>query len=376
MLAGPVSPAAGMFLGGVTWLVVLAGALLIGGCAQASPMPRPTVAPTPTPTPTPLPTPTPTQAPPTATPSVRLEVGDFPPGFNPRPDPTRLGEMLRLLSLVPEGHETMVYVDLLAMQEHPETLDSLEGDGSLLPSGVPPLESGRLDRVVTASVKGSGEGLLGLEGELTLADLLELAANVGIIVAPDPEIHRDYEIWNGDLFGLLAVYLVEVDDLTVVLSQENAVAGTASSNRIKAALDSADGLVASVLDTSRTSALAGGLPSGLITALTGDCSLIDVATGAQPVSLPGCTGSGATAAPAGDNVLEVHLLMYFDSEEQAKEASGTLGEILEGLGKGTRGIRQLAQRQEDQLVRVRLRGHDQELFANLISVVRNLGASR
>jgi hypothetical protein len=75
-------------------------------------------------------------------------------------------------------------------------------------------------------------------------------------------------------------------------------------------------------------------------------------------------------------VLEVHLLMYFDSEEQAKEASGTLGEILEGLGKGTRGIRQLAQRQEDQLVRVRLRGHDQELFANLISVVRNLGASR
>ena len=350
------------------WVVVLASALLIGGCTQVAPATTPTPTAALVPTPTPVPTSAPTLAP-----SPELRLRSFEPDFDPAPEAEKLAQILRLLSLAPADHDNFYFADLREIQENPEIAQLLQLENPLFAPAVPQAASGQVDWLMLA-MRNEDEGTLAaLEGTLGLEAFLQLATSRGAVVEPQPEKHRSYEIWKGDLFSLASLYLAELDQSTVLLSSESNFSAEYSSARLREALDSADELKTHAAADAETLTLMRGLPTGLITALSKDCPSLktDLPLGQQ--SLPNCRGVGLTATVSEDDMLEVHVLLHFDRAEQAGEALANAERLMMILGGSESPIDEVNLRQEGQLIRVRASGGAQEMLSRLMSGIMRLG---
>lgn len=275
--------------------------------------------------------------------------------------------MLRLLSLAPADHDRLVFVNLAAIQEHPDIAKRIQQQSLILSPGMPSSFSGQLDRIALATREWDEGMLVALDGSLSLAALSEFAANSGVVIEPSPERYREREIWQGDLFGLMSLYLADLDETTILLSRESSFSEGNSSARLRAALDSSDGLESNAVDDPDMLALVQALPSGLITALTRDCGSFPAQAPLEAEDILDCQGVGFAATISDDELLEAHILLNFQGKEKAGKALETVEQLLRKTSEPETPIREASLRQEGQFVRVRLTGEVEKMLSSLMS---------
>ena len=281
-------------------LIVLLAALALAGCTQS--VPNSTTVPPPAATSTPIPTATP--APTTSLPITPQD------GVLPQPDPDRLANLSRLLSLVPADFGTAVFVDVRILEAAPVLESKLDLEGLGIPGIVPATAISLMDGV--GIVPGpDGDGILTvLDGFTEIDSLLQLVGALGFTLdKPEAELYRDHRVWNLEAHGLILA-VGEADVSTIVLSS-----GTFSGNRslmdlVKGSLDSFDGLTPSRLGDPINERLLNRLPSGSITTVLARCG--DLAQLSAVIDLPGCAGAAVSAEALDADGLVIYGIIAFE----------------------------------------------------------------
>jgi len=145
-----------------------------------------------------------------------------------------------------------------------------------------------------------------LYGGLEIDSLLFLAEDFGVAIEDQPEVYRTRKIWSGDVFGLVSVFLSEIDDATIVFSQED-IGGSSSGRQIKASLDTVYGVSPAVFSDAQFRSLTRQTISGLVTVLSTECRIPDWSKTGTVGVMSGCTGSSISADMQGEGVLSIQF---------------------------------------------------------------------
>ena len=165
----------------------------------------------------------------------------------------------------------------------------------------------------------AGEGVQGpisvLEGDIDVAELLELAVGFGLSIGGlEPELYRDHRLWNVDVLGL-TLAIGEADATTVVLSSGSLSGGAPAPDLVKASLDGFDGLGPNFLENPVFQRLLGRLPSGFITTLLARCGALGELSAI--IELPGCAAAAVSADVVGEDAVVFYGLAGFEDETAA-----------------------------------------------------------
>ena len=279
---------------------MLLAALALAACSQAEPTP------TPTPTATPTPTTTPTLAPLVVRRDVSL----------PAPDPNRLAQVSKLLSLVPADYHSVITLDVQGLKESPLLSGLVDSDRLGIPGIIPIDATGLLDRVAVA-VTGEGQ-ITVMQGAIDVASMLNLAGRFGLSLdIPDPEDYQGHQVWDIDIFGI-TLALGQADTTTVIFSSGSPAGGPLAAANVKESLDAFDGLTPGFLSQPNGQRLLQRLPSGFAAAVLADCSGIGQL--ATITDIPGCIGAAISAEITGDGEVTFYGLAAFQDEAQASAA--------------------------------------------------------
>lgn len=299
---------------GLLFALLLTVALV--GCAEATPVPTAT----PTPTATPVPTPTPV-------PATVVVLGDI---SLPAPDPDRLAKLSHLLSVVPSGYNSAIFMDAQALESSQALKDALSLESLGLAGTLPSAATGLVSRLVLATGEGGQGAFTVLDGSFDVSALLDVASGFGISVgSPEPEAYREHRVWSMDVFGL-TLAVGEADDSTVVFASGSPLGGAPAVELVKGALDVFDGLQPSLLDDPEIRGLVDQLPSGFAATVIRNCG--DLGELGAIIDLPGCAGAAVSAGLQADQTVVFYGLASFEDESMATAALETaLGRIEEGV---------------------------------------------
>ena len=326
--------------GGIFQLLI--SAFILAGCSQATVLPTATPTPPPTQTPLPSPTPVPTETP---TPSVILEEGTL-----PFPDRVQLARLSRLLTSVPAGYSSVVFMDISAF-----------GNNSLLQEAVNLKELGLQGILPTAatalldgiSVAGSDSGLgpiTAMDGDVDVETLIQLAGGFGVSVGgQDPESHREHRVWNLEVFGF-SLAVGQADATTAVLASGSSAGIATPLKLVKNSLDSFDKLTPSLLDDPTAARLLNRLPSGFATAIVPECA--DLTELAQVIDIPGCGGAAISAGMLKEDSVVIFGLVLFQDESSATEGQKVTLQRIQEQGRLPFGT--VTAGQEEELVWIRV----------------------
>jgi hypothetical protein len=286
----------------------------LAACGEATPVPTAT----PTPTATPVPTPTPV-------PAAVVVLGDI---SLPSPDPDRLAKLTHLLSVVPSGYSTAIFMDVQALESNPALKETLSLESLGLAGMLPSAATSFVSRLVLATGEGGQGAFTVLEGSFDVEALLDVASGFGISIgSPEPETYRDHRVWSMDVFGL-TLAVGEADDSTVVFASGSPLGGAPAVELVKGALDVFDGLQPSLLDEPGIRGLVDQLPSGFAATVIRHCS--DLGELSAVIDLPGCAGGAVSAGLQADQTVVFYGLAGFEDESLAAAALETALERIEG----------------------------------------------
>ena len=279
----------------------MAIAVLVAACSQTDPAPTPTATPPPTATPAPVAAGAPVDA-----------------GSLPSPDPSRLARVKRLLSAIPQGNSTAVFIDVAGVRDSQTLLDAVPLDQLGLPSIFPTAITQLLDGVAISVNRETRASLTLLEGDADVESLLQLAGSFGLLTGGnEPQLYREHRTWSLNLLGL-SLSLGEAGEDLLAVSTGSSGIGPTASEIVQNALDSLDGLAPSLAQEPGVQRLLDRLPSGFITALLGRCASLR-----DPVAhldLPGCIGAAVSAGLLDGGQVVLYALVSFPDEGVAADA--------------------------------------------------------
>ena len=239
----------------------------------------------------------------------------------PAPDPNRLAQISRLLSLVPADYHSVVALDIQGLKESPVLRGLVDSNSLGIPGIIPIDAAGLLDRVAVAVAEDRQITLI--QGDIDVASMLNLAGRFGLSLnLPDPEDYRGHQVWDIDILGI-TLALGQADATTVVLSSGSpaggsSAAGPSAAANVKASLDTFDGLAPGFLGRPNGQRLLQRLPSGFATAFLAECA--DVGQLATIIDIPGCTGAALSAEITGEGEVTLYGLAAFQDEALALAA--------------------------------------------------------
>ena len=297
--------------GALTSASLLLLLLLAVACEEGTPTPAPTSTSTPTPTvaPTPTITPalTPTSSPnPTAVPPATIEVA--PRDLEPTPE---LEAAKALIDLVPEGFDTVVYLDIVAILEDPLLEQALEDRGLLGALG--PAAGPIREHATAAALALGGPTALGV-----LAGTVSLDAFVDSLKAPGSEVqlatYEGFQIIELEMdlgFARLNIPVGLLDEGTAAFAVSLSTDSPAI-DAVRSTIDVARGAGAGTLANPVALRLIESVPAGFAMGLTTDCDLVR--------ELAGCTALAVSAYPEA-NMGRIDMAIEFVSDEAAAEAA-------------------------------------------------------
>jgi len=162
------------FLATVLAVVLLAACSTESDPATASPDSAAATTVPPTATPTPPPTPTPTPIP------YEVAYEDFANAAVPSADPEQLARFTKLLSLIPESFNSVMYLDTEFLRSS-DTLASLISPEELgLSVALPSLATGLVNTIAVAVDLETRELVTPFQSNLSISEMLRLASGFGL----------------------------------------------------------------------------------------------------------------------------------------------------------------------------------------------------
>ena len=338
----------------LTWLWVVAVAFL-GGCAAAT---------TPTPTPTPVPTSTPVTTP---TPEP---LNHFDQLLEQRPGAAELERSRELLALVPASYRAVAHINVAALGENPDLRQAL-GLEQLGPAGaLLPLVSNQLSTLVIASSGSDGSTIAVFDGPVNPESLVQLARGLGVTVAPEPESYREYQIWQGDAFGLVALALAQARADTLVVVQAPLVqeATVSPAELVKDSLDSLDNPANSLVAIPPVERMVAVLPLELLTLLYQDCrGIAELTASIHSIQWDDCTGAAISLVAVDGETLTLRMLWTFQTGVQAATAALL---AVEGIALGGVPLAVVDSRTEGAMLQVQATGEATLILDTIVGQVQ------
>ena len=298
---------------------------------------------------------TPTTEPATAEPAVQPSVAptatpepyeDFATAAVPPPDPERLAQFTKLLSLVPESYGSAVYLDMEFLRSSASLAAFISLESLGLDVALPSLATGLVNNVAVAADFQNRSLVTPFQSIFTIVAMLQVGSSFGLqLNEVGPQTYEGHNIWEIDALGVVLA-LAAADESTGV-----AAAGPVATVLAEASLDAFDGRSARLLDAPGLARLIGNVPSGFAAVTLSQCERLPLFD--DVTALPGCTGAVVTAGMLSDNLVVIHALIGFAGQDQARSA---VEHATEALAKQNRihGFEDLGARQEGDTVRLRV----------------------
>ena len=323
----------------MAFLAAVVAAIFLAACgadttsitepATAEPTAQPTVAPTPTPIP----------------------YEDFASAVVPPADPERLAQLVTLLSLVPEGYDSAVYLDMEFLRSDASLAALISPEVLGLDVALPSLATGLVNKLAVAVDFRTRSLVTPFQGDFAIADMLRLASNFGLSLSEGgPQSYEGHDVWDINALGTVLAIAVADDKIGVAASGPG-VTPTDARALTEASLDAFDGRSARLLDAPDLSGLVGNVPSGFAAAVLSRCENLPLFTDAQ--DLASCTGAVVSVDILPGGLVVFHALIGFADQGQAASALQGVSESFESQ-KQSQGFEDLGVRQEGENVRVRV----------------------
>ena len=268
--------------------------------------------------------------------------------------------LLDLLSAVPEGFRTALYLDVRAVREDPALRRIGDLDVPRFLAALPPGTLSLIDHVVAGVGPNPQEVLIAIQGPIDVEGLLEVAiAYGGSQQSIQRETYKGYSISRVDLSGMVLAGAAVSDSISMLALGAPPglqVSEGPISVGVKAAIDSYDGTAPGMADDPHVSSLLEFLPSGITASVTSTCTVtVAAAGGPSPLA---CRATGFSITPTDPGVFNLNGAAAFDGEGGAAEALERLGE---GLVVGGVRAANVAARQEGSLLLLSLSADEDEL---------------
>ncbi len=322
-------------------MATLLAVFILAACstqtAPATDVPQPTAEPTAAPTSTPAPTPVP--------------YGDFAGAEIPPADPERLAQLTKVLSLVPEGFSSAVYLDTDFLRSN-ESLGAIINPEVLgLDVALPSIATGLVSRLAVAADFQTRSVVTPFQSDFAIADMLRLAGGFGLQLGGDgPTTYEGHDVWGINVLGTVLA-MATADATTGVAASGQSITPAEATALVEGSLDGFDGRSGSILDAPGLSALLANVPSGFAAGVLSQCETLPLFHDVQ--GLAGCTGVVVSADILPGDLVVFHGLIGFTGEGVALAALRQAAEALESE-KELQGFEDLGSRQEDGNVRVRV----------------------
>ena len=301
----------------------------------ATDVPQPTAEPTAPPTSTPAPTPVPYE--------------DFAGAEIPPADPEQLAQLTKVLSLVPEGFGSAVYLDTEFLRSNESLGAIINPDVLGLDVALPSIATGLVSRLAVAADLQTRNVVTPFQSDFAIADMLRLAGGFGLQLGGDgPTNYQGHDVWEINVLGTV---LATADATTGIAAADQSITPAEATALVEASLDGFDGRSGSILDAPGLSALLAAVPSGFAAEVLTRCETLPLFHGTQ--GLPGCTGVVVSADILPGDLVVFHALIGFTGQDAALAGMQQAAESL-GNERESQGFEDLGLRQEGGNVRVRV----------------------
>lgn len=303
---------------------------------------------------------TPTTEPATAEPAVQPSVAptatpepyeDFATAAVPPPDPERLAQITKLLSLVPESYTSAVYLDMEFLRSSASLAAVISPESLGLDVALPSLATGLVNTIAVAADFQTRSLVTPFQSVFTIVAMLQVGSSFGLqLNEGSPQTYEGHNIWDIDALGVVLALAAADESTGVAAAGQNATASE-TAVLVEASLDAFDGRSARLLDAPGLMGLVENVPSGFAAAVLSRCENLPLF--ADVPALPGCTGAVVTAGVLPNDLIVLHALIGFANQDQAASALERASEALERQNR-TNGFQDLGVRQEGENLRVRL----------------------
>jgi len=268
--------------------------------------------------------------------------------------------MLRLIGWLPEGYSRMVVVDVKGLTRSSALAQAVDLGELGMPRVLLPLLTYGLDLLVLAVPDDENGAVVIFQGEVDLGSLVVLARGLGMAIDPEPVIYQGHRLWSGQLFGVTALSLADLEGNIGVIAQGPVADHSVPERLVKDVLDGPDAPAPVLPGGPAWWGLVGELPSGPVTVLADECrSLVRLHSA---IGLAACVSSAITIIEAGEDQVVAYLVFEFGTEVQAEAA---LPILREGLANSEIGFSEVSARRDGVLLRARVSGNTGKVLAAL-----------
>lgn len=289
---------------------------------------------------------------PTAAPTPTVTAyKDFADAVIPAADPERLAQLFKLLTLVPQGFGSAVYLDMEFLRTN-ESLTSLITPEVLgLDVALPSIATGLVDRIAVAADLQDRRFITPFQSDFAIGDILKLAGGFGFDLGGDgPTPYEGHDVWDINALGT-TLSIASADETTGAAGAGQGISVDEARRLVESSLDSFDGRAAGILDTPGLIDLLEGIPSGFASGVVSECESVPLFVEIQELS--GCAGVAVSADVMPGELAVFHALIGFTGPELAESAMERAAEALERQDL-SHDFEDLGVRLEGQNVRVRV----------------------
>ncbi len=296
---------------------------------------------------TPQPTAEPTTTPlPTAVPYEEFASAVIPPA-----DPERLAQLTKLLSLVPEGYSSAVYLDMAVLRSNDALAAVIDPEALGMDVALPSIATGLVNTIAVAVNFETRSIVTPFHADFAIGDLLQLAGGFGLDLASgDPTPYEGHDVWDIDALGTV-LSIASADETIGVAASGSDVTTQEARALAESALDAFDGRSTRMLEAPGLAELLEEVPSGFAAGVLSLCELAPLFRGVEGFS--GCIGAVVSADILPGDLAVFHALIGFTSPELTEAALERATEALEDQGL-SHGFEDLGIRQEGRNLRVRV----------------------
>jgi hypothetical protein len=271
----------------------------------------------PTAEPTALPTPTPTVTP----------YEEFADAVIPAADPERLAQLAKLLTLVPAGFNSAVYLDMEFLRTNDNLAGLITPEVLGMDLALPSIATGLVDKIAVAAELQNRRFITPFQSNFAIGDMLQLAGGFGFDLGGDgPTPYEGHDVWGINALGT-TLSMATADETTGVAAAGQGISVDEARALVENSLDSFDGRAAGILDTPGLIDLLGEIPSGFAAGVVSECETVSLFVGVEDLS--GCAGVAVSADVMPGELAVFHALIGFTGPELAESAMERAAEALE-----------------------------------------------
>jgi hypothetical protein len=287
---------------------------------------------------------------PTPTPIV-TQYEEFADAVIPAADPERLAQLAKLLTLVPEGFGSAVYLDMEFLRTNDSLTSLITPEVLGLDVALPSIATGLVDRIAVAADLQDRRLITPFQSDFAIGDILKLAGGFGFDLGGDgPTPYEGHDVWGINALGT-TLSMATADETTGVAASGQGISVDDARALVEQSLDSFDSRAARILDTPGLIDLLGDIPSGFAAGVVSECETIPLFVDIQALS--GCAGVAVSADVIPGELAVFHALIGFTGPELAESAMERAAEALEREDL-SHDFEDLGVRLEGQNVRVRV----------------------